>query len=208
MYRFLVIFLLIQSVTFTQDNKLHSFPISSEGLPSDLEWQNGMENKTFASPNALKGGTWNRFINRLPPTLREVGPNSNNSFRTELELGNMYLVEVHPENNSYIPGIAKEWAVGNDFKTVYYKIDPDARWSDGKSVTVDDFIFKVKLMRSKNIFAPWNNEYYNSEIDRVLKFDRLTFAIRTKKKTHDPVYHTSLSPKPYHFYGNFVRHNN
>ena len=51
--------------------------------------------------------------------------------------------------------MATHWAVQPDQKTIYFKLDPDARWSDGKPITADDYVFTLEMMRSKFIVDPF-----------------------------------------------------
>ena len=78
------------------------------------------------------------------------------------------LVSRHPNTLKWIPGLATSWAYGKDDKTVYFKLDPAAKWSDGEKVTADDYLFILTYYRSKDIVAPWYNDYYTTELDTLL----------------------------------------
>ncbi len=94
----------------------------------------------------------NQYTGDWPRTLRFVGPDASGSFRRHILDNNAFaLVHEHPETDGYIPAIAKRWAVGEDKKTVYFELDPDARYSDGELVQVTDFFFHFYFMRSKHI---------------------------------------------------------
>ncbi|MDJ0721368.1 MAG: extracellular solute-binding protein, partial [Desulfobacterales bacterium] len=111
-----------------------------------------------------------------------------------------------------IPELATHWAYGDDKKTMFFKLDPEARWSDGHPVTADDFVYTLEFMRSKHIVAPWYNDYYTKEIDRVIVYDDHTFAIVGTKAQPDLHLKITLPPTPRHFYceldENFVRYYN
>ncbi|WP_337236875.1 ABC transporter substrate-binding protein, partial [Salmonella enterica] len=81
------------------------------------------------------------------------------------------LVAKHPDTLQWIPQLANEWAFAGDNKTVYFKLNAQAKWSDGEPVTADDFVFMLKFYRSPDIVAPWYNEYYTTVIDDVIKID-------------------------------------
>ncbi|THB71565.1 MAG: ABC transporter substrate-binding protein [Gammaproteobacteria bacterium] len=171
-------------------------------LPADLVWETNNTAPTFADPNAKKGGTFRTFVVSFPLTLRTVGPNSNSSFRGYI-LGNQFgLVGMHPETEEIIPEMATHWAYGKDGKTVYYKLDPQARWSDGKPVTADDYLFTIEFMRSKHIVAPWYNNHYSKMIVNVVKYDDYTISVegaiaKPKKDLHISY---GLGPTPRHFH--------
>ena len=106
-----------------------------EDLPSELVWNNGLKQPEIGDPKAKKGGAFRYFISSFPPTIRPFGPNSNNSFRGELyDNIEVSLVDLHPETGEVIPGVAKEWAIGTDGKTVFFRLDPDAKYNDGAAV--------------------------------------------------------------------------
>jgi len=59
------------------------------------------------------------------------------------------LVDISPDNKSIVPMLAKEWTV-NDNSTVFtFKLDPNAKFSDGSPVEAKDV--KWTLERLKNI---------------------------------------------------------
>ncbi len=49
---------------------------------------------------------------------------------------------------------------------MYFKLDRDARWSDGNPVTGWDYAYTLTFMRSEHIIAPWYNDYYTREIEK------------------------------------------
>lgn len=173
-------------------------------LPADLDWKDGNELPAFASPDAKRGGTQYSAIESWPPTLRVVGPDSNNSFRGFLLDDNVVsLIHRHPNADGYTPGIAKQWAVSSDRQTVYFRLDPDARWSDGVPVNADDFTFMFYFYQSPNIQAPWYNNWYSEEYTSITKFDDHTIAIKLREPKPDPLERAGLAPIPEHFYAEF-----
>lgn len=171
-------------------------------LPKDLKWETNDKDPIFASPEAKQGGTFNSFMMSFPLTLRDVGPDSNGEFRSYLDANKMGLVELHPDTMNWIPALATHWAYGKDMKTMYFKLNPKARWSDGKPVTAKDFAYTLEFMRSKDIVAPWYNNYYTEEINRVDIFDDYTFAVvgNKKKSKFEQMSSYSISPTPEHHF--------
>ncbi len=55
--------------------------------------------------------------------------------------------------------MATHWSVQSDQKTIYFKLDPDAQFSDGDPITADDYVFTWKMMQSKAIVDPFYNSY-------------------------------------------------
>lgn len=182
--------------------QLKSYDISKEPLPTDLVWKTNSTYQTFSSPDAKKGGTYNTYLLSFPPTLRYVGPDSNSSFANYVRSMHMYLVELHPNTEEIVPALATHWAFGKDNKTVYYKLDKRAKWSDGKPITADDYLFTIEFMRSKFIRAPWYNEHYTKRILDVSKYDDYTISITgdSAKPKSELFYYYGLRPTPRHFY--------
>ena len=179
------------------------FSIStSERIPQNLKWLNGMEEAEFASPAAKKGGTWEVFMRDFPRTLRTIGPDANGAFRSYLlDYNVLSLVHAHPNSDGYFPGLAKSWAVDPDGKTVYFRLDPSARYSDGENVKVSDFFFFFYFMRSKHIQAPWYNDFYGKDkFKKVTLYDEETLSVTFYKAKPDVVERVSIRAKPEHFY--------
>lgn len=173
-----------------------------EALPDGLKWQTNNAAPLYASPKATKGGTYRTFILSFPLTLRVVGPDSNSSFRAMISGNQLSLTDLHPETEEVLPSLATHWAYDDDGRTVYYKLNPSARWSDGRPVTADDYVFARDFMRSENIVAPWYNKQYTEEIVEIKKFDNYTISVtgsKVKPKS-DLHYYYGISPKPRHFH--------
>lgn len=175
--------------------------VSTEPLPQDIVWLTNTADPVFASPEAQKGGIFHTAIMSFPLTFRVVGPDSNSSFRGAILSNQLGLTGIHPNTENIIPELATHWAFGDDKKTMYFKLNPKARWSDGVPVTAGDVAFTLDFMRSKQIVAPWYNDYYTQEIDRVIVYDDHTLAVVAKKAQPDLHLRVSLNPTPRHFYG-------
>ncbi len=173
-----------------------------EQLPENLSWQTNLSDPIFASPEAKRGGRFRSFITTFPLTLRLVGPDSNGSFASYMRANHLGLVGIHPDTLNPIPELATHWAFGDDGHSLYYRLDPDARWSDGKPVTADDYLFALQFMRSKFILAPWYNNHYNTVILDVVKYDDHTIGIlgSVAKPRDEMLFEYSISPVPAHFH--------
>lgn len=147
-------------------------------LPPDLKWVDGMDQPEIGDPAAIKGGVFRRYIPTFPPTLRPFGENSNNSFRGDIyDNVDMPLVTLHLQTMREIPGLAKEWALSADKRTVYFRIDPEARFSDGEPVLARDFMLDAYLRISDNIVNPFTKQYYREEIAQIAVYDDRTLSV-------------------------------
>ncbi len=172
----------------------------SATLPADLKWENNDTDPVYADPEAKRGGTFRDFMSSFPLTLRKYGPDSNGGFAAYVRETNLPLLSIHPVTRNPIPMLANQWAFGADNKTLYFRINPKARWSDGQPVTADDWVFTLKMMRSKEINDPWYNNYYSTQISEVTKFDDHTLAITsgTEKSREDLLEALPFTPEPSH----------
>jgi len=180
---------------------VHPSSIAASELPEDIKWLTNDTDPVFASPEAKKGGTYRDALLSFPATFRLVGPDSNNSFAGVMRSNQLGLIGFHPNTENILPEIATHWAFGKDRKTMYFKLNPKARWSDGRPVTAQDFAYTIEFMRSEQIVAPWYNDYYTREIDKVVVYDDLTLAVVGTKTKPDLHLILNINPTPRHFFG-------
>jgi microcin C transport system substrate-binding protein len=187
-------------------------PPAAEALPAGLVWLTNDADPVFADPQARPGGTFHEALASFPLTFRTVGPDSNTSFRSAILGNQLSLVGIHPNTRNIIPELATHWAFGDDKKSMYFRLDPAARWSDGHPVTAHDVAYTLDFMRSRHIVAPWYNDYYTQEIDRVIVYDDHTLAVIATKPQPDLHLKLALSPTPRHYFcelrADFVRRYN
>ena len=184
----------------TPEPELLTYSISP--LPEGLVWETNNEAAIYSSDKALKGGTFTSYLTSFPLTFRVVGPDSGNVYRSIILKNQMGLTAIHPQVEEIIPQLATHWAYAEDGKTVYYKLDPRAKWSDGLPVTADDYLFTLDFMRSEHIVAPWYNNHYTKEILEVRKHDDHTISIigSTAKPKIDLHYYYGINPTARHFH--------
>jgi len=170
-------------------------------LPEHIKWQTNESDPVFSSEMARKGGTLYSAITSFPMTFRVVGPDSNGSFRSAILDNHLSLINIHPNTGHIIPELATHWAFGDDKKTMYFRLDKDARWSDGRPVTAWDYAYTLEFMRSEQIIAPWYNDYYTKEIEAVIVYDEHTIGVKSTRAVPDLHLRLGISPTPEHYYG-------
>jgi len=178
---------------------------TSADLPKDLVWHDGSDQKEFADPRAVRGGTLRQFTGSTPPTLRRVGPNANNGFRGELYDNNDFgLISSHPNTEETIPALAKSWAMSADGMTAYFRLDPNAKFTDGQPITADDFFFTFYFNRSPWAKADWYADFYTREWGSITKYDAHTIAIKApRKRPYQLERLGQLIPLPRNFFKDF-----
>jgi microcin C transport system substrate-binding protein len=182
-------------------------------LPTDLNWEDGQDLADLGSAEATKGGTLYLSMPDFPRTLRLFGPDSNGSFRPWiLDDTRMWFGRRHPNNTSidsngnfrYFPGVAQSWAVDLTDRTVYIRINPAARFSDGEPVTSDDAMFSFYFWHQPWIQAPWSNNNFKRNYSVITRFDDHTFSLKLPEaKPNILSLALEWDPLPMHFFADF-----
>jgi microcin C transport system substrate-binding protein len=170
-------------------------------LPGGIVWETNYDDPPIGSPDALRGGTFNFFIQSYPMTFRLMGPNSNDAFAAwnRLFTMNFGLVGRHPVTDNFIPLMATHWSIQDDQRTIYFRLDPDARFSDGTPITADDFVFTAEMMRSEHIVDPFYNNYAEQYYESVDRIDDHTLRIVGTRPSWRPLSdYGGLWPTPAH----------
>lgn len=174
-------------------------------LPQGLVWQDGMDQPEIGDPRAVKGGVFRFFMTQFPATVRPFGKESNNSFRgylyDELEIG---LVGLHPKTMKVIPGTARRWAVSGDGRTVYYELDPDARYNDGHAIPAKDYMVSIYLRVSDNVAAPYEKQYYREQIAQVSLYGEKYISVSLPESKPLMPFFANLAPAASHFYADYA----
>lgn len=174
------------------------------GLPEPLKWYTSRPG-VWGSARAKQGGTYRGYLGEFPMTFRTLGPEGNGGTRPLF--GNTpSLVEVNAETKDFIPALATHWAFAADGKTVFYKLNEKARWSDGKPVTSKDYVFMLAFMRDKNIQDEWYNDFFTTQITDLKAYGDWVVSVtwNAALAPQDLLLNTSVQPRPAHFYPNGV----
>ncbi len=171
-------------------------------VPSDLVWHNGQDQPEIGDPAAKKGGVYRTFTTTFPPTIRQIGDNANNGFRSELyDNVDMKLVFMHPLTNKLIPGVADEWALSADGRTTYFRLAPGARYSDGEAVTAKDYLLTCYIYVSDNTNDPYPKQYFRENVAQIAMYDDHTLSVSLPDATaFASVTAGELIPSPPHFF--------
>lgn len=179
-------------------------------LPDGLLWEDGSDLPDLGSPEAKKGGTLYGTIPDFPRTLRLFGPDANGSFRPWiLDNTRMGFGRRHPNDTTidangnfrYFPGIAEAWAMDREARTVYVKINPAARYSDGEPITSDDMMFSLYFWQQDFIQAPWSNNHFTRNFTNITRYDDHTFSMTLPEAKPNMLSRVlELEPLPAHFF--------
>ncbi|MGX8236989.1 peptide ABC transporter substrate-binding protein [Exiguobacterium undae] len=82
-------------------------------------------------------------------------------------------------NNELVPAAAKSHSVSEDGKVYTFKLDPNAKWSDGKSVTAENFRYAYERVIETN--SPFS--YLLEPVKETKVIDDETLQIELKRPT-------------------------
>ena len=112
--------------------------------------------KFFGDEKAVKGGFLHDEASRFPATMRLFGKEANYLENYWIKiLCYEPLLERHPLTwESTVPRLASHWKISEDKMKFWFRINPDARWSDGRRVTADDVVATWFLRMDETILDP------------------------------------------------------
>ena len=131
--------------------------LGGEGFTGE-GWQTNDDYESIVDTSLQVGGSVTWAIFEFPSTLRITGKDANSQITRFFE--NMVyesLMGVSSLDLAFIPGLATHWKISDDYRTFWYRIDPNARFADGSRLTAEDVISSWKLRVDDGILAPYVN---------------------------------------------------
>jgi microcin C transport system substrate-binding protein len=114
-------------------------------------WETNTDFDLIGDPQAVKGGVFRDLQLEFPATLRIYGPETTIlNYRLQTMLYES-LLGIHPTSLTYIPGLATHWQISPDQRTFRFRLDPNARFSDGTPVTAEDVVASWKFVMDKGV---------------------------------------------------------
>lgn len=143
-------------------------------------WETNTDYNTIGNPEAIKGGEIILSIPDFPATLRTVGKESNSYFNSAAA-SMMYesLLSLDPITEDFMPLLATHWKISEDKKEFTFRINPNARWADGKPVTSEDVIATWKLLVDPGILEAYTNILYQT-YEEPVALSKYIVSVKTK----------------------------
>ena len=124
-------------------------------------WETNTDYELIGDPRAVKGGVFREYQLDFPTTLRLNGPEANTVLNGMIgSLAYETLLNLHPTTLDYMPVLATHWQISPDKLTYRFRLDPNARFSDGMPVTADDVVASWSLMVDKGLQDPMTELVY------------------------------------------------
>jgi microcin C transport system substrate-binding protein len=167
-------------------------------------WTTKTDYNIAGNPKAVKGGSLIMSMKDFPATLRIIGKDFNSEFNTMAEeMAYEPLVGRDPVTGDYTPRLATHWKISDDKMTYKFRINPDARWADGKPVTSEDVVTTWKLSVDPGILDAYYNELYNTYETPVAE-SKYIVSVKSKQMNWRQFVYFANSMKilPAHIIGN------
>ena len=143
-------------------------------------WETSTDFDVVGDPRAVKGGSLRTWMSSFPGTLRMIGPEWNTSLNYAISsLVYETLLGLHPTTLKYVPVLATHWQISPDKMTYRFRIDPNARFSDGTPVTADDVIASWMFHADKGL----QDLFFYTEMNKLEKpVAESKYIVRIKAK--------------------------
>ena len=144
-------------------------------------WETNADYELIGDPRAIKGGIFTQQLPNFPGTIRIIGPEANTVFNAYIVQRLVYepLLSLHPSTLEFIPALATHWQISPDRMTYRFRINPNARWSDGEPVIAQDVVATWDLIMDTRLQAPMERLVFE-------KFERPVaeskYIVRVKSK--------------------------
>ena len=157
--------------------------VGFEDIAESMQWETNLNIKT-GDARAVKGGTLTMLGgSEFPRTYRDIGVDTRhqiNSLMSSLQYES--LLSFDYEDLEYKPNIATHWKIESDSLTFRFRIDPNARWSDGKEITANDVVAYLRLILDPGHEDPNTSKIMGEIFEVPVAESKYIVRVTTKKK--------------------------
>ena len=162
-------------------------------------WDTNMTYPALGSAEAVRGGEFRMYLTDWPATLRLQGKDYNTEFNYRArDVCQESLLRVHPYTLEFVPWLATHWKISEDKSTYTFRINPAARWSDGKEVVAQDVVATWKLLMDERILMPSNTTVYGKFEEPVAE-SKYIVSVKVKQESwRNIIYFAGMPLMPAH----------
>jgi len=143
-------------------------------------WNTNVDFDLIGDPRAIKGGSIAHDTTDFPGTLRVYGPDTT-TFNTFVHgLVFEHLLGMHPTTQEFFPALATHWQVSEDLSLYRFRLNPNARFSDGTPVTAEDVVASWDLVMDPNTQEPNYRSIYE-RYERPIAESQYIVAVTSKE---------------------------
>ena len=145
-------------------------------------WETNTDFDLIGDPQAAQGRRAPGLAS--PISLEPCGwrdPKSNSQFNAEISgLAYESLLSVHPTTLKYIPAVATHWQISPDKLTYRFRINPNARFSDGTPVTGDDVVASYDFRMDPTLQDPMDQIIFG-KLNRPVAESKYIVRVQAKE---------------------------
>lgn len=169
-----------------------------EAIAADSGWQTVTlapdKFRLIADTAAKKGGDITFAVDEYPATFRAYGKDENaEATRAIYNLVYETLLSINPLTLEFLPGLASHWKVGADGQTYFFRINPNATFSDGYPVTSADVVATYKLGSDPGILEPYTNTFF-AGFEAPQAVSKYIVSVRSKEKNWKNMFYFAGRP--------------
>ncbi|MBN9074492.1 MAG: ABC transporter substrate-binding protein [Rhizobiales bacterium] len=146
---------------------------TTSSLMAESKYGQDFQRYDYVNPDAPKGGTRNSIasgtFDSFNPYIVRGSPAAGLSYFGGGLLYDTLMEQATDEPSVYHPLIAEALKYPDDYSSVTYRLNPNARWHDGQPITVDDVIWSFNALKAN---SPQYNRYYENVTEAVALNDR------------------------------------
>lgn len=174
--------------------------LGGEGFTGD-GWET-VEPYPLGDPRAVRGGAISTAIREFPSNIRMAGTGHNTWLNyTIAGLCYQSLLTLDPNTLEFIPQLATHWKVSKDQMTFQYRIDPSARWSDGRPVVAEDVVATWKLLMDPSLQDPSAQLVFGKFNEPVAKSHYIVEVTAKERNWRNFLYFSTMTVLPAHEIG-------
>ncbi len=164
-------------------------PGADKNIPSEqggegfkgINWKTNESNFLQGSDDAQKGGELKLVVPDQIITLRSDGKDTyfyvNSMFKSLLY---ETLLKKDDAFDEFAPCLATHWQISDDNLTFRFRINPEARWADGKPVIANDVVSSWNLIVNPALQSPYINELF-SKFEKPVAESKYIVSVKSKE---------------------------
>ena len=161
-----------------------------EEIAELISWKTNNDINIIGDPNAIKGDTLKFLAGDIfPNTLRAYGKETRSQLNSLIE-SMVYepLLNFDAETFKLEPVLATHWRVLDDSMTFLFRINPEARFSDGREVTSRDVVATYDILTDEGHGDPNVYTYWSDKFERPVAESKYIVSVKSKKKEWRNIY--------------------
>jgi microcin C transport system substrate-binding protein len=145
-------------------------------------WETNSDYDLVGDTRAVKGGILRQHILDFPGTLRVLGgPESNTAINFMIKpMVYETLLTLHPTTLQWMPMLATHWQISEDRLTYRFRLDPNARYSNGEPVVADDVVASWAFVMDKGLQDP-SSQLVFSKFDRPVAESKYIIRVKSNQ---------------------------